>query len=270
VGEAQAATPDGFGIVKQGEAVAAVDGQAITITTQEQALARVFADVAARRPFTLFTLNLDHLVKRRRDASFRAAYARARHVTADGHPVARLARRQDARVQQVTGSDLFLPLLSRAAAERMPVALFGASPDSLALAVERLASLCPGLVLAHAEAPPFGFDPLGAEAGAAAARIAQSGARLVVVALGAPKQELFSDRLAREHGLGALAIGASIDFVSGAQVRAPAFLTRNGLEWLWRLAHDPRRLAARYAACALLLVELLLNRNTTTGGESRA
>ena len=81
----------------------------------------------------------------------------------------------------------------------------------------------------------------------------------MLVALGAPKQELFADRaLARHPRLGFVCIGAGLDFISSEQARAPKALHGTGLEWLWRLALQPRRLARRYWMCARLLAELAL------------
>ena len=92
-----------------------VDNQAITVTDTGHAVTEVIARARRRRGFTLFTLNLDHLVKRRRDAQFREAYDRAALVTADGMPVVALARRTGAAVERTTGSDLIASLCAVAA-----------------------------------------------------------------------------------------------------------------------------------------------------------
>jgi exopolysaccharide biosynthesis WecB/TagA/CpsF family protein len=239
--------------------LARIDGQAINIATLDQAVEAAMNRARAGRGFRFFTLNLDHLVKRREDARFRAAYRNAELISADGAPVAWLARRQAEGIRRTTGADLVEPL-SRAAAEAgIPIALYGSTKDALQRAAEHLAHLAPGLVIAHVEAPPFGFDPTSREAEAAAERIAASGARIVFVALGAPKQELFASHLAaRVPGLGLVCIGAALDFLAGTQIRAPLPFRRAGLEWLWRLSTNPTRLAARYARCIAILVALVL------------
>ena len=107
--------------------------------------------------------------------------------------------------------------------------------------------------------PEQGFDPESAAADAEIDRIAASGARLCFVALGAPKQEVLAARaVARGVRVGFVCIGAGLDFLVGAQTRAPEFMQRNGLEWFWRLSTAPRRLASRYARCFVVLAELLL------------
>lgn len=242
--------------------IANLDGQWINLADSDGAVRAVSERLKARRGFTLFTLNLDHMVKRRSDPAFAAAYARASFVTADGAPVAALARSQGAKVERTPGADLVTPLCVEAERQSVPVFLFGSDKKTLATAAERLKAAFPYLRVAGCEAPPMGFDPTSSVALSCGERIAASGARLCFVALGAPKQEIFSDRMAQLHPqIGFVCIGASLDFIAGSQTRAPHFLQSVGLEWAWRLASNPRRLAARYARCAVLLTELVLDRS---------
>lgn len=240
--------------------LACIDGRGITCPDLAQAVRETVRRAKSGEAFTLFTLNLDHLVKLRRSAAFRAAYANAAIVTADGAPVAWLARMQSPAIERATGADLLVPLAQAAAEAHLPVFLFGTSADVMARAGRDLAERTDGaLDIAGTHAPSNNFDPEGAEADAAIARIRQSGARLVFIALGAPKQEIFAER-ARAAGLkcGFVCVGAALDFIAGTQVRAPGVLRDNGLEWIWRLATNPRRLARRYAECAGLFVHLML------------
>lgn len=250
-----------------GRALALVDGWKVNIATEAEAVAAVVDAARRGEHASLFTLNLDHLVKLRTNRAFARAYARARFVTADGAPVVHLARSQSAAIERTTGADLVLPLADAAARMSLPVYLFGSSNAVLGEAGRRLADNTSGtLSIAGSEAPAMGFDPAGAEADKALHRIAASGARICFVALGAPKQEIFAARAA-ELGIPVVfvCIGAALDFIAGAQVRAPGFMQRNGLEWLWRLATNPRRLATRYAQCAMLYAELaLLPRRTSS------
>ncbi len=236
-----------------------IDGQPINLATLGETIEAVVTSLKAGRGFSLFTLNMDHLVKLRSESAFREAYSRATFVTADGAPVVWLARRQGVALERTTGADLFVPLCEAAARAQIPVAFFGASQSSLEAAAARLRETIPGLDIRYVEAPAQGFDPTSSAACEAADRIAASGARLCFVALGAPKQEYFSDVMLRRHpGIGFLGVGAAIDFVSGEQVRAPALFQRTGLEWFWRLATNPRRMFTRYARCALTLASIAL------------
>lgn len=256
------ATSRDAAIGREAPVLARVDGWGVNIAALADAV-KVTADAAERaEPAAVFTLNLDHLVKLRTSAAFRRAYRTARYVTADGAPVVHLARSQSAAIERTTGADMVLPLAEEAARRGLPVYLFGSSPEVLGRAGRRLADNTDGrLSIAGSESPAMGFDPEGAIADAAIERIARSGARICFVALGAPKQEILAAR-AVEKGVPVVfvCIGAALDFIAGAQVRAPGFMQRHGLEWIWRLATNPRRLTARYAQCALLYAQLLVAR----------
>ena len=238
--------------------LATVDGWAITTPTLDAAVATIVAHAEQSASFTVFTLNLDHMVKLRREAAFRTAYRSASVVTADGAPVVWLSRRQGAAISRTTGADLVPPLVDAAAHRQIPIYLFGSTGGTIAKAARAFVERTGGLIdIAGSEAPPAGFDPSGREADAAIARIAASGARIAFIALGAPKQEIFAAR-AKAQGVrcGFVCVGAALDFIAGEQIRAPKFMQRSGTEWLWRLASNPRRLAGRYADCAMLLADL--------------
>ncbi len=239
--------------------VVAIDGQAIHIATMGDLVDRTMARLEDGLGFTLYTLNLDHLVKRRMDEAFSEVYERATFVTADGAPLVWMARRQGVSLGRTTGADMLDPLCAAAADAGLPVALFGSSMKSLRRAAIELQRRYPRLEVAHLESPPQGFDPRSDAARQAGERIADSGARLCFIALGAPKQEFFSDAMAHDHPhIGYLGIGAALDFISGEQTRAPLFLQNHGLEWAWRLAQNPMRLASRYLRCAAVLADLVV------------
>jgi N-acetylglucosaminyldiphosphoundecaprenol N-acetyl-beta-D-mannosaminyltransferase len=206
----------------------------------------------------VFTLNLDHVVKMRKDVRFRGAYRRAGLITADGFPIVLACRLQGKRVSRVTGSDLIAPISAEAARFGKSIYLFGSSLQVLIDASRILHERNAGLTIAGVFAPPQGFDPTSEDARRCIATIGNSGADLCFVALGAPKQELFAD-----HGKSLLpnvsfvCIGAGLDFIAGAQVRAPHWMQRWGLEWLWRAASDPQRLLYRYLLCMVALPGIL-------------
>jgi exopolysaccharide biosynthesis WecB/TagA/CpsF family protein len=242
--------------------LATIDGWGITVPTLDRAVSAIADRAEREEPFTVFTLNLDHVVKLRRDGAFRDAYRAASIITADGAPIVWLSRQQGASVSRTTGADLVLPLIDEAARRQIPIYLFGSSGGVIAKAGRAFTDRTEGLIdIAGSDAPPPGFDPAGREADAAIAKIAASGARLAFIALGAPKQEIFAAR-AKAQGVkcGFVCIGAALDFIAGEQLRAPKIMQRSGTEWLWRLATNPRRLSARYASCAVLLADLAVVR----------
>jgi exopolysaccharide biosynthesis WecB/TagA/CpsF family protein len=235
-----------------------VDGWRVNIKSQEDAI-RAVSDAASRgQSSTFFTLNLDHLVKLRTDSKFRDAYREATFVSADGAPIVHIGRRTCKDLQLTTGSDLMLPLCMAAAEANHSVFLFGSSDSVLKSTVEVLKAATGGrLKIAGAVAPPYGFDAEGELADRYIKDIRQSGCRLCFVLLGAPKQELFAARAMRRGvNCSFICVGAAADFLSGRIVRAPSVFQRLGLEWLWRVAREPRRLGPRYAKCAVLLADI--------------
>ena len=239
--------------------IAFIDQQAISIGDMGDLLVKIGETIDRGAGFTLFTLNLDHLVKRRQDRNFWDLYARATFVTADGWPIVSLARSQAPGLARTAGADLVVPLCRLSAVRGVPIALFGSSAPILTNAAARLRALFPGLQIAYCKAPPDGFDPSGRIGRDAMQEIAASGAKICFVALGAPKQEIFSDlAFASNADVGFVCIGAALDFIAGARRRAPRVVQKVRLEWAWRLAHQPRRLGLRYLRCALLFGLLLV------------
>lgn len=204
--------------------------------------------VARGEGFALATLNLDHLTKLRDPGPFRIAYDAQDFICADGNPITWCARLAGQPVALLPGSDLVLPLCSLAVDLDLPVGLLGSTEDSLAGAARVLRARLPGVQIAAMIAPPMGFDPASADADDVLRRLEAAGVRLCFLALGAPKQEMLAARgRAVTPGIGFASIGAGLDFLSGHQTRAPAWVRRLALEWLWRLLSSPARLTKRYA-----------------------
>ncbi len=236
----------------------AVEDIRINIASVPHAVASIVTALRDGGSFCVNTLNLDHVVKLRTDAKFRDAYRRARFVTADGFPIVVMARSAGIPIARTTGADLVEPLCAEAARGRLPIFLFGATASALATSAQRLRERHPGLAIADQLAPSRDFDPESPEADAAIDRLRRSGARLCLIALGAPKQEIFAARcLGRIDGVGLISIGASLDFIAGTQTRAPKLAQSTGLEWLWRLARSPGRLGPRYARCLAVVPPLV-------------
>lgn len=230
----------------------------VTVSSQAALLSDLQARLTAGEGFSVATMNLDHVVKLRRDIAFRRAYAAQSHVTADGRPIVWMSVLAGRPVDLVTGSDLVEPLAGLCAGMGAPVAFLGSTQDVLEEAAARLRSRYPALEPAALISPPMGFDPESPASDAILDELARSGARICLLALGAPKQEIFAARARRKlPGMGFVSVGAGIDFVAGAQVRAPRLVRVLALEWAWRLAGNPRRLMGRYSACAGVLPTLL-------------
>lgn len=234
-----------------------VDGQVITTRNLADSVVAIMRRLGDMKSFLVCTLNLDHLVKLRSDSCFRDAYAKAEIVMPDGFPIVAFARMEGVSLERATGSDLIVPLCREAAALGYPVYLFGSTFDTLRVAGRNLSEEIPGLQIAGVMAPPENFDVASPISDEAIAVIGQSGARICLVALGAPRQELFSARAVdKTTGMAFLGIGASLDFIAGTQRRCPPLARKLNLEWAWRAASSPRRLLPRYAACAALFAKL--------------
>lgn len=238
-----------------------VEGTSVAVNSASRTdlVTEIRARFRNRAGFAIATLNLDHVVKLRKFPGFRQAYARQDLVTADGHPIVWLSRLSNRPVSLVTGSGLVEPLAELAADENVPVALVGATPETLDRAAAALSQRHPQLRVTACLAPGQGFDPFGAEADGLILALQESGARMAFIALGAPRQETFAARC-REllPDIGLVSVGAGLDFVAGSQRRAPDWVQHLALEWLWRAVREPRRLGMRYLECALAMPRLTL------------
>lgn len=238
----------------------AADPVVVTVTDKEALLADLARRLTAGQGFSVATINLDHIVKLKHDPVFRRAYAAQTHVTADGNPVVWLHQLAGiSGIRLVTGADIVVPVVALTARLGLPLGLFGSTQASLEAAATQLQVDHAGLEVPFRVSPAMGFDPDGPDADAAIEAIAESGARVVLIALGAPKQERFVARAQqRLPHVGFLSIGAGVDFISGHQTRAPGWVRAVKAEWLWRMASSPGRLARRYGACFMILPGLTL------------
>lgn len=207
---------------------------------------------------TVATINLDHVVKLRRQSAFRDAYTHHSHITADGNPIVWLSRLTGHEVALLPGSELIEPAIAQAADMGVPIAFFGSDQGALDKTAQVLQARYPSLRIAACIAPPMGFDPESAAARSFAQELSASGAKLCFLALGAPKQEIFAIK-AHEIAphMSFMSIGAGLDFIAGTQNRAPGWVRALALEWVWRMALSPRRLTARYMACIAIMPRLL-------------
>lgn len=229
----------------------------LTVNSQADLLSDLRARLDAGTGFAAATMNLDHVVKLRRDSTFRQAYAAQTHVTADGRPIVWMSALAGRPVKLVTGSDLVDPLAALCAETDAPIAFLGSTQGVLQKAAQRLQARYPSLEPVALISPPMGFDPESPAADAVIDELKRAGAQVCLLALGAPKQEIFAARAMRAlPSMGFVSVGAGIDFVAGTQIRAPRIVRALAMEWAWRLAGDPRRLFGRYAACAGVLPAL--------------
>ena len=168
-------------------------------------------------------------------------------VTPDGQPVRwALNVLHGTRLQdRVYGPELMLRACRRAAEVGVPIYLYGSVPDVLTGLERNLTERFPSLRIAGRESPPF-RDLTPTEAAAMVDRIKSSGAGIVFVGLGCPRQDQFADAYRDAIGAVLVCVGAAFDFHAGTKRMAPPWMQRRGLEWLFRLGQEPRRLWRRY------------------------
>lgn len=202
------------------------------------------------------TPNVNHAVLHQHHQEFARAYAAADLVLADGAPLVALSRLLGrALPERVAGSDLVPRLFERAHSERpIKIFLLGARAEVSERAARLSETRWPGVKVVGRNSPPLGFETSRSENSRILAEIGAARPDVLIICLGAPKQELWVHRHREEiRAKVALCVGATIDFIAGEKRRAPVWMRRSGLEWMHRMASEPRRLGGRYVRDGLAL-----------------
>ncbi len=222
-------------------------GVRVSATDYDEAVETIVG-AALRRESAVVSLHAVHaIVTASRTPALREAVNRFEMIAPDGQPVRwALNRLHNLHLKdRVYGPELTLRLCARAAELGIPVYLYGSTQYVIDVLCRKLPERFPGLTVAGAESPPFRDLTLD-EDDAAVERINRSGAGIVFLGLGAPKQDLFAHEHRERVRAVQVCVGAAFDFHAGTLAMAPAWMQRTGLEWLYRLAREPRRLWQRY------------------------
>jgi N-acetylglucosaminyldiphosphoundecaprenol N-acetyl-beta-D-mannosaminyltransferase len=219
-------------------------GSPLDVVDMDQAVARCREAIDNRGYLQHMSVNASKLVAMREDDLLRDSVLACDLITADGQSVVWAARALGARLpERVAGIDLMERMLAAANEHGYGIYLLGARREVLDTAIERLSERYPNLVVAGSQDGYFD----DAEADAVAAAISDSKADILFVAMSSPLKELFLGRYGRDLGTPfTMGVGGSVDVIAGLTKRAPVFMQRSGLEWLFRLAQEPRRLGRRY------------------------
>ena len=225
---------------------ALVLGMRIDRTSYPEASCQVMDWARSGRPAYACAANVHMVMEGFDSAELQRAVNAADLVTADGVPLVWCLRLLGyPAATRVYGPDLTLAVLRDAAAAGMPVGFFGGSAEVLVQLQAALDRQFPSLRVAFAESPPFrALTP--EEDSAAVERVNASGAAILFVGLGCPKQELWMAAHRGRIQAVMLGVGAAFDFLAGSKPQAPRWMMRYGLEWLFRFATEPRRLWRRY------------------------
>nr|WP_090790968.1 WecB/TagA/CpsF family glycosyltransferase [Asanoa ishikariensis] len=222
-------------------------GVLVDAVDYETATARVIEAAHERRPMALTALAVHGVMTGVLDPPHNARLNSFDVVTPDGQPVrwGLNLLHGTGLTDRVYGPTLTLRVLARCAAEGLPVYLYGSTDETLARLVPALEKMFPALKFAGHEQSKFRMARPG-EAVEIADRIRASGARVVLVGLGCPRQEIFAYAMRPLLDMPQLAVGAAFDYHAGLLRKPPEWMQKAALEWLWRLGLEPRRLWRRY------------------------
>jgi N-acetylglucosaminyldiphosphoundecaprenol N-acetyl-beta-D-mannosaminyltransferase len=206
---------------------------------------RAFAQTGEGRAVHL--CNAWTLALARRDHTLAEVLNRGDLNLTDGMPLTWAARRVGfaQRCGHVRGTDLLLATARAGRADGLRHYLYGSTQATAAALAGRLATLAPGIEIVGVESPPFRPLTEGEEA-ELVERVCRARPDIIWVGLGTPQQDLFLDRFRECFGAVLVAVGAAFDFVAGAKRQAPDWMQNRGLEWIFRLIMEPRRLWRRY------------------------
>jgi N-acetylglucosaminyldiphosphoundecaprenol N-acetyl-beta-D-mannosaminyltransferase len=240
-----------------------VAGVYVDNLSEDEALSRIDELIEGGGSHYMTVVNAAKVVAANKDEQLREKLSKAKLVTADGMSVVWASRLVGQPLKQrVTGIDLFERLVAHAARRGLSVYFLGARDASVGGVVSRFTSRFPNLRVAGYRNGYFDWS----ESPEIADEIRQSKTDLLFVAMGSPAQENWIEQYLEATGARfALGVGGSFDHLSGLQRRAPAWMQRAGLEWVYRLAREPRRLWRRYLIGNTLFVWLvakqMLSRN---------
>lgn len=228
--------------------------------TMNEALKAIDTLIKARKNAYVVTPNVDHIVQLERGGELVDVYKNADLILTDGKPLIWISKLYKTPIKEkISGSDLF-PLLCKMAAKKGYTMFFlGAAEGVAAKAARNLSRRYSGLNVVGTYSPPIGFEKDEAEMSKIEKMIKDVHPDILIVGLGCPKQELFIYHNREKLGVPiSLGLGASLDFEAGNVKRAPKWMANHGLEWLFRITQDPKRMAKRYLVDDTRIVRLML------------
>lgn len=216
--------------------------------TMTEALSAIDGLIVQNKNAYVVTPNVDHIVQLEDGGEICEIYKNADLILTDGKPLLWIAKWYKTPIKEkISGSDLFPKLCQMASQKGYTMFFLGAAEGVAAKAAENLMLKYPGLNVVGTYSPPYGFEKDAVEMKKITEMIRAKHPHILIVGLGCPKQEKFilhnRERLGVPISLG---LGASLDFEAGNIKRAPKWMTDSGLEWLYRITQDPKRLARRY------------------------
>lgn len=216
--------------------------------TKEEAISHIEKCIQERKIGHVMTPNVDQIIRVERDEYFKKICDNAELLLVDGTPLMWISKLYGRPIKEkICGSDLVPELCDVAALKGYSVFLLGAAEGVAAKAAKNLKQKCPGLKVAGVYSPPFGFEKDEKELEKINKILYESKADMLFVGMGVPKQDIFIYENMHKYQIPmSFSIGATIDFEAGVQKRAPKWINQIGMEWLYRLVCNPRRMFKRY------------------------
>jgi len=215
-------------------------------TSYEAAATQIQAWAEAHESRTVYATSVHGVMEAHDTPGFREILNRADLITPDGMPLVWMLRLKGVRNQhRVYGPTLMIHVLEMAARQDIPIGLYGGQPATRELLFQRMKVAYPLLRVGYSFSPPF-RDLSDEETAQIRDEINRSGVRILFVGLGCPRQEKWIDAQRGKISAVMLGVGAAFDFHAGLKPQAPAWMQKLGLEWLFRLLSEPRRLWKRY------------------------
>ncbi len=235
------------------------------VLTMKDAVDWVFRSIAVGRRSAsryVVTPNVSLTMLHQDSANFRHVIHHADLTIVDGAPLVRASKWLGKDLpERVAGSDLVFNLFE-AAIEEMPLRVFllGAAPGVANRAAEVVEERWPAVNVVGTLSPDFGFEKDAEQNAEILKEVNAAEPDVLVIGLGAPKQETWAYRHREQIGAAVtLCVGGTIDFIAGEQKRAPTWMRKSGVEWIWRMATNPKRLLGRYVRDTIRLPRLFLD-----------
>ena len=231
--------------------------------TMQEALETIDALIQENKNAYVVTPNVDHIVQLETNKELQDVYANASLILTDGKPLLWIAKWYGTPIKEkISGSDLFPLLCDMAAKKGYSMFFLGAAEGVAAKAADNLMNKYKGLQVIGTYSPPYGFENDSSEMNKIDAMIKKARPDILIVGLGCPKQEKFIYNNYKKLGVPiSLGLGASFDFEAGNIKRAPKWMANHGLEWLFRITQDPKRLMKRYLINDMKIFKLAVHKN---------
>lgn len=227
--------------------------------TMEEALSAIDELIKEEKNAYVVTPNVDHIVQLEAGGELNEVYKNANLILTDGKPIIWIAKWYGTPIKEkISGSDLFPRLCNMASKKGYTMFFLGAAEGVAAKAAENLMKRFPGLQVVGTYSPPYGFEKNTDEMKKIEKMIKSVKPHILIVGLGCPKQEKFIFHNKEKLGVPiSLGLGASLDFEAGHIKRCPKWMADVGLEWLFRITQDPKRLIKRYFIDDIKILKLV-------------